>query len=154
MSGTRSFTKRLVATTLAVGTIAVTSAAMAQVAKQSTIAEDPPHMIVVRLIDQPGSKPFAFEPANFTAQRGDTLRFVQASATLHDVHFKTKAKGAKLGGAETSPYLTAKGQIYTLVIDARFTDGTYEIVCEPHETIGMHGFLTVAGTHAAGGGNR
>ena len=27
--------------------------------------------------------------------------------------------------------------------------GTYEIVCDPHETIGMHAFLTVAGTATA-----
>lgn len=102
-----------------------------------------PHLVVVSLVERPGAKPFAFEPANFTAQRGDTLRFVQASATMHNVHFKTQPKGAKLGGAATSPYLTNKGQSYTLVVDSRFTEGTYEIVCDPHDAIGMHGFLTV-----------
>ncbi len=108
-----------------------------------------PHLIVVTLVERPGSMPFAFEPATFTAERGDTLRFVQAAATMHNVHFKTQAKGAKLGGAAISPYLVAKGQSYTLVVDSRFTDGTYELVCDPHETIGMHAFLTVHGTAVA-----
>ncbi len=102
-----------------------------------------PHVIVVKLVDRSGGVPFAFEPANFTAQRGDTLRFVQASAQMHNVRFKTQPKGAKLGGAGTSPYLTAKGQSYTVVLDSRFSEGKYEIVCDPHDALGMHGFLTV-----------
>jgi plastocyanin len=117
--------------------------AMSAGAQSVAPAARTPHVIVVSLVERSGAKPFAFEPANFTAQRGDTLRFVQASATMHNVHFKTQAKGAKLGGAATSPYLTSKGQAYTMVVDSRFADGTYEIVCEPHEMIGMHGFLTV-----------
>lgn len=104
-----------------------------------------PRVIVVSLVDQPGARPFAFEPANFTAQRGDTVRFVQASATMHNVRIKTKPKSAKLGAAAIGPYLTAKGQTYTMVIDSRFSEGTYEIVCDPHELTGMHGFLTVRG---------
>ena len=110
-------------------------------AAQSTASA--PHTIVVKLVDRAGPKPFAFEPANFTAHNGDTLRFIQASATMHNVHFKGQPKGAKLGSAAISQYLTAKGQSYTLVIDSRFVDGAYEIVCDPHEQIGMHGFLTV-----------
>ena len=104
-----------------------------------------PHVIVVSLVERPGTMLFAFEPANFTAQRGDTLRFVQTSATMHNVRFKTQPKGAKLGGAAISPYLTTKGQTYTIVVDSRFSEGKYELVCDPHEAIGMHGFLTVRG---------
>lgn len=106
-----------------------------------------PHVIVVSLVDRPGTMSFAFEPANFTAQRGDTLRFVQASATMHNVHFKTQPKGAKLGAAAISPYLTTKGQTYTIVVDSRFGEGKYEFVCDPHEAMGMRGFLTVRGEH-------
>jgi plastocyanin len=106
-----------------------------------------PHVIVVRLVDRPGTMPFAFKPASFTARRGDTLRFIQASATTHNVHFKTQPKGAKLGGAAISPNLTTKGQTYTIVVDSRFAEGKYEFVCDPHEAIGMHGFLTVRGKH-------
>ncbi len=102
-----------------------------------------PHVIVVSLVERPGPAPFAFEPTNFTARRGDTLRFVQASATMHNVHFKTQPTGAKLGAAAVSPYLTTKGQTYMIVVDSRFAEGKYELVCDPHESIGMHGFLTV-----------
>ena len=104
------------------------------------------HVIVVNLVEHLGSKvPFAFEPATFNAERGDTLRFVQVANTMHNVHFKTQPKGAKLGSAATSPYLTTKGQSYNVVVDSRFSDGTYELVCDPHEIIGMHAFLTVQG---------
>lgn len=104
-----------------------------------------PHVIVITLVDRPGAVPFVFEPARFTAQRGDTLRFVQGSTTMHNVRFKTQAKGAKLGAVAIGPYLTAKGQTHDIVVDSRFVEGTYELVCDPHETIGMHGTLTVLG---------
>lgn len=127
------------------GSVVCTFAFTAPSAAQSAnVPAAPGHTIVVNLIEQPGPKPFAFQPAQFSAHAGDTLRFVQASATMHNVHFKSMPKGAKLGSAATSQYLTAKGQSYTLVIDSRFVDGTYEIVCDPHELIGMHGFLTVS----------
>ena len=111
-----------------------------------------PHTIVVSLIERPGASiPYAFEPATFTAHRGDTLRFVQAAAVMHDVHFKTTPKGSHLGGAATSQYLTAKGQTYVIVVDSRFADGKYEIVCDPHELTGMHAFLTVGPASVASG---
>jgi len=102
-----------------------------------------PHAIVIKLVERPGAMPFAFEPASVTAHYGDTLRFVQFAATMHNVHFKTTPKGARLGSAATSQYLTAKGQTYALVVDSRFVDGTYEVVCDPHELIGMHAFIAV-----------
>jgi len=117
--------------------------AMPAGAQTAASAAPVPHVITVKLVAQSGAKPFAFEPAAFTVQHGDTLRFVEASGTMHDVHFTSEPKGAKLGSAAVSPYLTAKGQSVTFVIDSRFTKGKYEIVCDPHEMLGMHGFLTV-----------
>lgn len=106
-----------------------------------------PHLIVVKLVELPGNKmPFGFEPASFTAQRGDTIEFVQFANTMHNVHFKTEPKGARLGSAAISPYLVAKGQTYEIVVDSRFAVGTYELVCDPHEMLGMHGMLTVVPT--------
>ena len=134
-----SRTRLLITACLSIG-IAIAMPAGAQSAASGASV---PHVIVVKLVAQSGAKPFAFEPANFTAQRGDTLRFVEASGTMHNVHFTSQPKGAKLGAAATSPYLTAKGQSYTIVVDSRFTEGKYEIVCDPHEMLGMHGFLTV-----------
>jgi plastocyanin len=101
-----------------------------------------PHLIVVKMVDKPGSQ-FAFEPSTVAVQRGDTLRFLQSSSAPHNVHFEKTPKGAKLGAATTGPYLIGTGKTDDLVIDARFTDGTYEFVCDPHESIGMRGTLTV-----------
>ncbi|HSQ30710.1 MAG TPA: plastocyanin/azurin family copper-binding protein [Gemmatimonadaceae bacterium] len=123
--------------------------AAAQASAASPAAASTPHTIVINLVERPGPMAFAFEPATFSARHGDTLRFVQAASAMHNVHFKTQAKGAHLGAAAMSQYLTSKGQAYTLVVDSRFTDGTYEIVCDPHETIGMHAFLTVTGAATA-----
>ena len=127
----------------------LSTAAKAQGTTASAAAPSTPHTIVVKLVEQPGPKPYAFEPATFTARQGDTLKFVQDASVMHNVHFKTEPKGAKLGGAAMSQYLTTKGQAYVLVVDSRFTDGTYEIVCDPHEMVGMHAFLTVTGATTA-----
>jgi plastocyanin len=127
-----------------IGTLGYASVALAQAPA--------PHTIVVKLIEQPGPMPYAFEPATFTAEPGDTIKFVQAAAVMHNVHIKTAPKGARLGSVAVSQYLTSKGQSTSLVIDSRFVDGKYEIVCDPHETIGMHAFLTVEGRAAANGG--
>ena len=101
------------------------------------------HVIVVKLVTKAGSAPYGFEPANITAQNGDTLRFVEDAGVMHNVHFKSHPSGAKLGAAAVGPYLTAKGQTYDVAIDARFTNGKYEFVCDPHDMLGMHGTLTV-----------
>lgn len=129
--------------------VGLSIAARAQDAAASAAAPPAPHTIVVKLVEQPGPKPYAFEPATFTARQGDTLKFVQEASVMHNVHFKTQPKGAKLGGAAMSQYLTVKGQTYVLVVDSRFTDGTYEIVCDPHDMVGMHAFLTVTGAATA-----
>jgi len=134
------------------GLIASMASATQLVAQDATHVESAiasaaavPHTIVIKLVERPGAMPFAFEPASVTAHYGDTLKFVQFAATMHNVHFKTAPKGARLGSAGTSQYLTAKGQTYALVVDARFVDGTYEVVCDPHELIGMHAFIAVTG---------
>ena len=108
-------------------------------------AAPPPHTIVIRLTDNGGPQPYAFEPGDISARRGDTLRFVQAGTTMHNVHFISVPKGARLGSLATSDYLTAKGQAFTVVLDSRFPDGRYEIVCDPHMAVGMRAILTIAG---------
>ena len=110
-----------------------------------------PHLLVVKLVEKGGAMPYAFEPAMTVAQKGDTVRFIESAGAMHNVHFTRQASGAKLDGAATGPYLTTKGQTYDLVIDARFAEGKYEFVCEPHEAIGMKGTLVVkSGLVAAG----
>lgn len=102
-----------------------------------------PHVIVVKLAETGGSKPYAFEPSNIVAEPGDTLRFVDGSNMMHNVHFTSTPRGAHLGSATTGPYLSNTGQAYTVVIDSRFTDGKYVLVCDPHQTLGMEATLTV-----------
>jgi plastocyanin len=132
------------------GLVAIGTAGHAQTTVPAAVTTAP-HLIVIKLIQVPGKMPYAFEPSNFTASPGDTLRFVEAADAMHNVHFKTMPKGAKLGGAATSPYLTALGQSYTIVVDKRFTDGKYELVCDPHDAVGMHAFLTVTGASGPAG---
>ena len=100
------------------------------------------HLITVHLVDRPNGQ-FGFDPGTITAQRGDTVRFVQQSSAPHNVSFRTHPKDAKLGDAAVGPYLLNTGQTYDLVIDTRFTDGTYAFACDPHESVGMKGTLTV-----------
>lgn len=143
MLGTRS--------SLIILAVAGTFATAGKAAAQVTSSAAGPHTVIVRMVDHPGSTPFVFEPAAFTAQHGDTLRFVQATTTMHDVHFERQPRGAHLGAAAISPYLMTKGQTYTIVIDGRFPPGQYEIVCDPHEMVGMRAVLTVGPTvHVAG----
>ena len=125
----------------------LTAAAFLLMAALSPLrAQSAAHLIVVTMVDKPGGH-FAFEPAAFSVQRGDTVRFVQASTAPHDVHFTKTPKGAKLGSAAAGPYVIASGATYNLVVDAHFVDGTYEFVCDPHASVGMQGTMTV-GTSA------
>jgi plastocyanin len=118
--------------------------ALSASANGQTAVSTHPHMVVIKLVEKGGPMPYAFEPATTVAQRGDTVRFLNAVDVMHDVRFTKEAAGSKLGSAITGPYLTAKGMTYDLIIDARFTDGTYTFVCDPHEMIGMKGTLIIS----------
>jgi len=87
--------------------------------------------------------PYGFAPDLVTVQRGDTVRFIEDASVMHNVHFTSHPQGAKLGSATSGPYLTSLGQKYDVVIDARFPEGKYEFVCDPHAMLGMHGTLVV-----------
>ena len=112
------------------------------------------HVVVVKLIERPGDKPFAFDPAVVTVERGDTVRFTEAAGTMHNVRFTKVAPGAHLGSATSGPYLTTKGQTYDVVIDKRFALGAYEYVCDPHAAIGMKGTLVVKSPDHPAGSDR
>jgi plastocyanin len=100
------------------------------------------HLVLVKMVDKPNAQ-FAFEPAAIIAQHGDTVRFVQMSTAPHNVHFDKLPKGAKLGDAATGPYIIGDGKSYDLIIDSRFVDGAYPFLCDPHQSVGMRGTLTV-----------
>jgi plastocyanin len=124
----------------------------AGIATAQTSTHGVPHMIVVKLIERGGSTPYAFEPANIEAEHGDTVRFLQSADVPHNVRFTKEPSGAKLGGATTGPYLVSKGDKYDLIIDGRFSNGQYAFVCDPHESMGMHGSLNVVPPTASTGG--
>lgn len=105
-------------------------------------AQSAPQVRLVKMVAKPGGH-FAFEPAAITAQHGDTVRFVQASTAPHNVHFVKTPKGAHFGKAMSGPYVIGAAGTYNIVIDAKFVDGTYEFVCDPHESVGMRGSMTV-----------
>ena len=133
MNFNRSIANRIVLIAASVFVLAPISQASAQAGA---------HLILIKMVDKPNAQ-FAFEPAAIVAQHGDTLRFVQASNAPHNVHFDKAPKGAKLGDATTGPYLMGLGKTYDVIIDARFADGSYPFVCDPHQSVGMRGTLTV-----------
>lgn len=130
-------------------TAIIAAAAFAAPAMAQTAAPAPPHKIVVKMLDLNGGSQFAFQPATINAQPGDTVEFVQTGTIPHNVAFRKEAQGAKLGSAMDGQYITGAGATYDLVIDARFTAGTYTFACDPHESMGMKGTLVVSGAPSA-----
>lgn len=102
----------------------------------------PPKVVVVKMIDKSATE-FTFEPSQVSVHPGDVLRFVQTSATPHNVEFREVPAGADLGATKTSQYLTAPDQKLEIQIDKHFVTGTYRFVCIPHEAMGMKGSLTI-----------
>lgn len=105
--------------------------------------------IEVRMLDDGGQ--MRFEPEVITARRGDVVRFVQAGTMPHNVEFVRNGMpdGVDLGDLQSSEYLQAKGEVYEVVIDERFADGSYPFVCTPHASMGMAGTVQVAGGSGA-----
>lgn len=123
--------------------IFIASAAFGARAEAQTAASRPPHLVVIRLVEDPTSKtPYAFAPSDVTLSRGDTLRFLQVADTPHNVRFTSTPPGVKLRRV-ASPMLMKRGDQFELVIDAHFLDGVYAFVCDPHAALGMKGTLTV-----------
>ena len=85
-----------------------------------------------------------FEPVRVRVRYGDTVRFVQAGRTPHNVEFKAAPAGTELGRQRVGPLLTRRGEAYEVVIDRRFAVGKHLYVCTPHEVLGMAGLLYVS----------
>lgn len=81
-----------------------------------------------------------FEPANFTAQRGDVIKFVLVSG-VHNVSFPAAQNKGKSGLPAPSDYLQLPGQSFDLLVD--FAAGKYFYQCDPHAALGMVGEITV-----------
>jgi len=95
-----------------------------------------------------------FEPGEVTAHAGDTLRFVNAGAGLHNVQFfadsiaaparlllEQAMQGEKIGPL-ASPLLMERGERYQFVVPA-LPAGRYPFVCQAHYAMRMVGALVV-----------
>ncbi len=106
-------------------------------------------VVTVRMVDKSATE-YAFEPANITVEPGTLVRFEMVGSIPHNVEFKDGPSGTDLGNARMGPFLLAKGQTYEIMIDARFTVGTHDYVCTPHEMMGMKGTITVQNSDPEG----
>ena len=127
---------------LALGALACTLIAATWVTPEAETSDRVPQVITVKMVDKSLTE-YSFEPAVFTVQSGDIVKFVQTSTMPHNVDFRGVPEGTNLNGSRVGPYLTQPDEVYELVIDERFTAGDHEFVCTPHEFMGMKGVMTV-----------
>lgn len=130
-------------------------------------SESSPRTLEVMLVD------FGFEPALITAHPGDRVRFLQSAPSPHNVEFRAVPAGARLSsemlpvvsgelsvGEEGTPpprmgpFLVADGAAYEIVIGDALPPGSYEIICTPHEPLGMKAELVVVASSSEEGGRR
>ena len=93
----------------------------------------PPPAVVVALNDSGGRGPFAFEPTEFTFDAGElvTLTLISESQ-FHTFTVDGLGVDVSVKGGET--------------VSVSFTfdePGTYELICIPHQALGMKGTVTV-----------
>jgi plastocyanin/peroxiredoxin len=95
--------------------------------------------IGVQLTDGGGQGPFAFSPAAFSFSAGDTVNFtVAAESVFHTFTVDDLGIDVVIDGGD--------------IIGFSFTfdkPGTYELICIPHQALGMVGTITVSPPQAA-----
>jgi plastocyanin len=97
------------------------------------------NVVEVKMISDP-SRGEIFEPADFTVQRGDVVRFVLQSG-VHNASFTPNKNPSGVKLPKASPYLQAPGQTYEFVVEQ--PNGEYYYQCDPHVALGMVGTMTV-----------
>jgi len=103
------------------------------------------------LLDNDG---YRFEPSYLTVAQGDGVRFVMISGVPHNVAFdeafiprgsraQLLANLSLLGGRDlASPVVVTLDSAFTLST-AGLERGEYLFYCGPHQTLNMHGVITV-----------
>ncbi len=148
--------KRFLATPLA---ISLLLASLTHAIAQDETAEAN-RTVIVNMVD------FGFDPAEITVLPGDTVRFVQTTATPHNVEFRRFPDGARFSNGPPSdspastaasfppprmgPFLTQPGEVYEIVIGRDFVAGVYRYMCTPHEVMDMKGKILVVDVGAPG----
>ena len=93
----------------------------------------PPPSLTVDLKDAGGPGPFSFEPADFSFTVGDTVDFTFISETqFHTFTVDDLGIDVPIDGGAT--------------VNFEYTfdkPGTYELICIPHQALGMVGTITV-----------
>jgi plastocyanin len=123
-------------------TTAAAAPAVAPAAAPAPAAPATGNVIEVHMVTSANGASGTFEPANVTAKKGDTVRFITDGKTVHNVSFPA-AENVGKAGLPTTPgaYLTTPNQSIDLVVGME--PGTYNFQCDPHATMGMKGTLTV-----------
>jgi plastocyanin len=108
---------------------------------------------VVRLVANPSTDTYRFEPANVQARPNDVLVFQVVSGAPHSVVFEGKDLGSATrvafnsampsrAGDLSSPLLTASGTEYRMTVP-QVPPGSYPFYCLPHRAYDMQGTLMV-----------
>jgi len=108
---------------------------------------------VVRLVANPSTDVYRFEPAEVAARPGDALVFQVVSGAPHSVVYEGQGlspgvKGAfnnampSRSGDLSSPLLTASGGEYRMTVP-QVPAGAYPFYCLPHRAYDMRGVLTI-----------
>ncbi|MGH7514587.1 MAG: plastocyanin/azurin family copper-binding protein [Gemmatimonadales bacterium] len=108
---------------------------------------------VVRLVANPSTEVYRFEPTEVVARSGDLLVFQVVSGAPHSVVFEGQGlspgvKGAfnnampSRSGDLSSPLLTASGNEYRMTVP-QVPAGAYPFYCLPHRAYDMRGSLTI-----------
>jgi plastocyanin len=108
---------------------------------------------VVRLVANPSTEVYRFEPAQVVARPGDALVFQVVSGAPHSVVYEGQGlspgvKGAfnsampNRSGDLSSPLLTASGGEYRMTVP-QVPAGAYPFYCLPHRAYDMRGTLTI-----------
>lgn len=102
-----------------------------------TVAPTGKTIVVELYTDEKGNY---FNPARFTARRGDMIRFTLMSG-VHNVNFLADSNPGMANLPPMSEFLQIPGQTYDLLVSV--AAGKYYFQCDPHALLGMIGFLDV-----------
>ena len=99
-------------------------------------APAPPGTASVNLEDRGGSGTYMFDPSEFTLDVGDTVTFTLcAESEFHTFTVEELGIDVDVNGGETVGF------------DFTFDQpGTFQLICIPHEALGMTGTITVKPT--------
>lgn len=129
-------------TTGAATTAPTESAAPAPEAVGATVTPDPGGKVIdVHMKTTQGGASGVYEPADFTAKKGDVIRFINDGGAAHNVNFQIDQNAGNASLPGSSPYLTGAGQTWEMKVD--MDAGTYPYHCDPHAVTGMKGVMTV-----------